>query len=126
MKSFRDRVRVKRSSAGLGLFAIDTIKKGEVIEYIGPIISAKEADEVAGKYLFEINSKWTINGTTRKNLARYINHSCKPNCIAYTKGLKVFIEAKRTINPGEELHYNYGKEYFDEHIKPYGCRCGAH
>jgi uncharacterized protein len=115
---------VKKSSAGLGLFAGEKIKKGEkVIEYIGEKITADEANKRGGKYLFELNSKWTIDGTNRKNIARYVNHGCDPNCEAEVRSGRIFILSKRSIEPGEELLYDYGKEYFDEHLKPGGCRC---
>jgi len=117
---------VKRSSAGLGLFATELIAKGEqVIEYTGEIISEPEANRRGGKYLFELNDDWTIDGKGRSNLARYINHSCKPNCYPeLTEDEKrVFIFSKRKIKPGEELTYNYGKDYFKQILKPAGCRC---
>lgn len=117
---------VKKSAAGLGLFAGEQIKKGaKIIEYVGEKISAEEANKRGGKYLFEINSKWTIDGTTRKNTARYINHACgkAANCEAENRGGRIFILAKKNIEQGEELTYDYGSEYFDEHIKPHGCRC---
>lgn len=119
---------VKRSSAGLGLFADRTFKKGEtVIEYTGEVITDDEAQRRGGKYLFELNNKWTIDGKGRKNTARYINHSCKPNCYPeLTRNEKrVFIIAKRQIQSGEELTYNYGKEYVDRFIKPIGCKCAS-
>ena len=115
---------VKKSFAGLGLFAGEPIKKGtKIIEYVGEKVTADEANRRGGKYLFEINSKWTIDGTTRKNTARYVNHSCDPNCEADVRNGKIFILAKKNITTGEELTYDYGEEYFDEHIKPFGCRC---
>jgi len=117
---------VKKSFAGLGLFAGENIKKGtKIIEYVGEKITAQEADKRGGKYLFEINSKWTIDGTTRKNIARYVNHACgkAANCEAENKGGRIFIIAKKNISAGDELMYDYGSEYFDEHIKPFGCRC---
>ncbi len=117
---------VKKSAAGLGLFAGEPIKKGaKIIEYVGEKISADEANKRGGKYLFEINSKWTIDGTTRKNTARYVNHACgkTANCEAENRGGRIFILAKKNIEQGEELTYDYGSEYFDEHIKPHGCRC---
>jgi len=118
------KVKVKRSSAGLGLFAGENIKKGEfVIEYTGKRISNKEADEKGGKYLFEVNKKITIDGTTRKNTARYINHSCRPNCEIDIKKGRVLVFAIKNIKEGDEFHYDYGKEYVDEFIKPHGCRC---
>lgn len=117
---------VRRSSAGLGLFAAAPFAKGDlVIEYTGEVISDDEAQRRGGKYLFELNDKWTIDGKGRHNIARYINHSCKPNCEPELNDdeTKVFIYAKRKITPGEELTYNYGSDYFKRVIKPLGCRC---
>jgi SET domain-containing protein len=117
---------VRRSSAGLGLFATVPLQKGDlVIEYTGEIISDAEAQRRGGKYLFELNDEWTIDGKGRGNLARYINHSCQPNCYPELNETetKVFIYAKRKIAPGEELTYNYGTDYFKRVIKPLGCRC---
>ncbi|MFA5169304.1 MAG: SET domain-containing protein-lysine N-methyltransferase [Candidatus Paceibacterota bacterium] len=119
-----EKVVVKKSSAGLGLYAKTPLKRGEfIIEYAGKLLTAKEANRKGGKYLFEINSRWTIDGSERSNFARYINHSCCPNCEAYIVGKKVKIRATKNIKAGEELSYDYGKDYFDEHIKPFGCRC---
>ncbi len=113
-----------RKGAGFGLITKRSFKKGDfVIEYTGPIITTDQANEKGGKYLFDINSRWTIDGTPRSNLARYINHSCKPNCEADVKGKRVFIYALRKIKEGEELTYDYEEEYFDEYIKPHGCMC---
>ena len=118
--------KIKKGIAGLGLFASRDIKKGElVIEYVGEKISNKDQDLLNGKYLFEINSRWTIDGKARSNIARYVNHSCKPNCEPEIRKGRIFIEAKRNIKAGEELCYNYGKEYFNEFIKPFGCRCSS-
>lgn len=120
-----DGVQVKRSSAGLGLFATRLYKKGErIIEYFGREISKAEEYTSKSKYLFEVNSRKTIDGTTRENFARYINHSCKPNCEPNIVRGKIYIDALRGIKPGEELSYDYGEEYVAEHIKPFGCRCG--
>ncbi len=116
--------RVARARAGLGLFATVTIRRGErIVEYTGERITNDEADRRGGKYLFEINSKWTIDGKGRENIARYINHSCKPNAESRVVGVRVFIYAIRTIQPGEEIAYDYGEEYVEEHIEPHGCRC---
>ncbi len=114
---------VKRGSSGLGLFAAEDIKKGSfVIEYYGPLITTEKSSYVGGKYLFEVNSNWVINGSPRYNIARYINHSCIPNCETDIKGKRVYISAIRNIQKGIELSYDYGKEYFDEYIKNV-CRC---
>jgi len=118
---------VKQSSAGLGLFATKPFKKGDfIIEYTGEIISREEADRRGGKYLFETSSRRVIDGKGRENVARYINHSCKPNCEPDVKGGRVKIYAIKKIAPGEEFTYDYGEEYFDDIIKPHGCRCAVH
>lgn len=119
---------VKKSAAGLGLFAGEAIKKGaKIIEYIGDKITADEANKRGGMYLFEINSRWTIDGKSRKNTARYINHACgsAANCEAEIRAGRIWILAKKDIPAGAELAYDYGKEMFDEFIKPHGCSCGA-
>lgn len=120
------KVIAKKSSAGLGLFALkDITKDEEVIEYVGEIITDKEAQKRGGRYLFELNDQWTIDGKGRSNTARYINHGCKPNCYAELneKETRVFIKAKRAIKKGEELTYHYGSYYFKTFIKPLGCKC---
>jgi hypothetical protein len=121
-----EKVVVKRSSAGLGLFAAAPFKKGDlVIEYTGETITEDEANRRGGKYLFELNNNFTVDGKGRRNIARYINHSCRPNCYPELneEETRVFIYAKKKIAPGEELTYNYGKYYFDQMIKPAGCKC---
>ena len=131
MKSINQRVkiqevyRVGRSRSGLGLFAVAPIKKGEfVIEYTGEKLSNREVEERNSKYFFSLNSRWTIDGSDRKNVSRYLNHSCRPNCEAVIEdGKNIMIYAVRNIRPGEELTYDYGQEYFKEYIKPLGCRC---
>lgn len=125
MSEFK-KFQIKRSYAGLGLFTNTPFKKGElVIEYTGELISEAEANRRGGKYLFELNDNWTIDGKSRENLARYINHSCKPNCYPELneKETRVFIYAKRKISIGEEITYHYGQDYFNRVIKPLGCRC---
>jgi uncharacterized protein len=117
-------VRVGRSYAGLGLFAGKSFKKDErIIEYIGERISAEEANKRGGKYLFEVSSRTTIDGSARSNVARYINHSCDPNCEAIDNKGRIFIHAMRAIESGEELTYDYGEEYFRELLLPIGCKC---
>ena len=121
-------VKVKRGLHGLGLFATGHIAKGAIVaEYWGELISEEEADRRGGKYLFELEKQLAIDGKTRKNIARYINHSCSPNCVPREneKQRRLFIVAKRNITPGEEFSYSYGKEYWEDLIKPLGCRCGC-
>ena len=116
-----------RSSAGLGLFATRPYKKGErIIEYVGRTLTNAEEYSSRSKYLFEVNKRKTIDGTMRTNIARYINHSCKPNCEPEIERGHIYIDAIKNIKAGEEFVYDYGEEYFNEHIKPYGCRCVKH
>lgn len=116
-------LRVGRSPTGLGLFAESEIPKGAcIIEYVGKQLTAEQEAKSRSKYLFEINARKTIDGAPRWNTARYINHSCRPNCEPNIYKGRVFIHARRRIKPGEELAYNYGKNYFNEYIKG-GCRC---
>lgn len=118
-------IKLRRGLSGFGIFATEPIKKGSfIIEYWGPILTDAQVIKKAGKYLFEIGRNKTIDGSSRKNIARYINHACTPNCEVTIRGGRVYVFAKKNIKPGEELHYDYGKEYFNEYIKPYGCRCG--
>lgn len=120
-------LRVGKASAGLGLFATRAFKKGErIIEYTGRVISAEEEYTSHSRYLFEVSARKTIDGQARSNIARYINHSCRPNCTPETERGRVFIDALKAIKPGEELTYDYGEEYFDEHIRRKGCRCPVH
>jgi uncharacterized protein len=119
--------RVGRSITGLGLFATRLIKKrARIAEYKGPLLRTKEAEKAersGNKYLYEINSRWTIDGTPRSNLARYANHSCNPNSDTYSVGHRVFIRALRNIKPGEEIVYDYGIDYLKNVIGRSKCRC---
>ncbi len=110
--------------SGKGVFALEEIPKGKkIIEYIGRNIPIDEQDYATGRYLFMTGRKKMINGNVRENVARFINHSCKPNCEARGPSGRVFIYSLRRIREGEELTYNYGKEYFNDFIKPVGCKC---
>ena len=122
--------RVGRSRTGLGLFATKPIKKGtRIIRYFGPLLDSKkkEEDEIENKYLFELTNRWTIDGSVRENIARYINHACKPNAESDVRPRKrkVFIRAIKNIEPGEEINYDYGTDYFKAYLKPIGCKCDA-
>jgi hypothetical protein len=122
-------VKVKRGLAGLGLFAGEDIKKGElIIEYIGNILNKEEVDKVkTNQYLFEVNRNKTIDGRVRWNIARYCNHACEEaaNAESEIKKGRVFVKAVRNIKEGEEIVYDYGEEFVNEFIAPYGCRCVA-
>jgi hypothetical protein len=118
------RTRIARSLAGLGMFASEPIKKGRFIaRYSGRKIDTDKADELNNKYLFEINTRWTIDGASRRNVARYINHSCRPNAEPYFVKHVIKIRAIKNIKPDEEITYNYGRGYFDCFIKAVGCKC---
>lgn len=124
--NYRPKVKVKRSSAGLGLFANEDIKKDQlIIEYTGERIRDEEADRRGGRYLFTVTEKLTIDGKAHKNTARYINHACKPNAEAEhdEEEDRIYIRACKNIKTGEEITYHYGKEYFKDLIAPHGCRC---
>lgn len=130
---------------GNGVFATDAIAKGErVIEYRGARLAMADADELYGDtlesghtFLFTLNDDYVIDANRGGNIARWINHSCKPNCepllIEDPKQRKdrdrVVIEALRAIKPGEELTYNYGITLEVPHTKKlkaiWACRCGA-
>ena len=124
---------------GSGLFAKNDIKKGsKVIEYIGDKVTKKEGDKRADKqirkakkdknngmvYVFELNKRYDIDGDVDYNFAKFINHSCNPNCEVDGKGLKLWIFALRDIKKGEELSYDYGFGY-DKDYKDYICKCGS-
>jgi hypothetical protein len=123
-KSFR----VGKSKTGLGLFATRLIPKGEfIVQYRGRKLTNAVADALAdrgNKYLYELNSRWTIDGANRKNVARYANHSCRPNAESdVLRGHKIIIRSIKKIQPGEEILYDYGKDYFNLILKPIGCKC---
>ena len=120
--------RIGRSATGLGLFATAPIERGAfIVEYSGKRIPTREAkvrERTSGaRYMFEINSRWTVDGSQRSNIGRYANHSCRPNAeSAIWKG-KVILRAISPIMSGEEITYDYGPEYFELFIRPNGCQC---
>lgn len=117
-------LRVGKSRTGKGLFALEDIPKDVcIIEYIGKPISEEDAIKSNGRYLFEVAKNKTIDGNIPENTARYINHSCKGNCEAIGPRGHIYIFSKKRIKAGEELTYDYGKDYFDRYLKPHGCRC---
>lgn len=126
------------SIQGRGAFAIRWIPAGtRIIEYVGERITPDEADERYDDdtmsrhhtFLFAVDDNTVIDAGVRGNAARFINHSCEPNCEAVDYGGRIFIEALRDIAPGEELFYDYAYE-LDEPLTPalkrkYPCYCGA-
>jgi SET domain-containing protein len=126
-KVSRKPFRIGRSVTGLGLFATRLIKKRtRIAQYRGPLLTDEEAERAGNRgnrYLFEINSRWTIDGKSRKNIARYANHSCNPNAEPIIRGHQIFINAKRDIKPGEEIVYDYGPDYLKNVIGRNNCKC---
>ena len=120
---------VGRSATGLGLFATKVIKRaGYIASYRGRVIAVEEAERrerLGAKYMFELNSRWTIDGSPRWNVARYMNHSCWPNAKPVVRTGRIVFVALRSISPGEEITYNYGKAYYDYFIRIGGCRCAG-
>lgn len=130
---------------GNGVFADEPIRKGErIVRYKGTLRTHKEVDRLYGEldenghtFLFTLNDEYVIDANEGGNVARWINHSCDPNCESVTeendKGKshkdKVFIEAIRDIKSGEELTYNYGivleERYTPKLKKVWECRCGS-
>lgn len=121
-------IAVARSGwAGQGLFASQAIPAGRrVIAYTGEKIDKQESArrKAAGNnYIFRLNYAWDIDGSGLENLARYINHSCDPNCRAEISQETIWIVADRDIQPGQELCFNYGFDLTDYQRFP--CQCGA-
>ncbi len=140
------KIAARRSSIhGNGVFAIAPIRKGErIVHYKGQLRSHAEVDAEYGDkdedghtFLFTLNDEYVVDANRGGNIARWINHGCKPNCEAVVeeddggnrRKDRVFIEAMRAIRLGEELTYNYGIVLSTPHTakekKLWACRCGA-
>lgn len=118
------KLKVRKSKTGKGLFADEDIKKGTcIIEYKGVLVPEDKMEKINSRYLFEVAKNQTINGNIPGNTAKYINHSCKPNCEADGPKGKVYILSIKNIKKGEELTYDYGEEYFDEYLSKGRCLC---
>jgi SET domain-containing protein len=123
--------RKKSGINNLGLFAKSDIKKGEkVIEYKGRKFTHKQVEEddrfdnSKAIYLFTLNERYVLDGDTKTNTAKYINHSCDPNCeVDIIKG-KIWIIAIKDIKKGNELSYDYGFGY-DKDFRQFPCKCGS-
>jgi hypothetical protein len=133
------RIQTRRSGVhGKGVFAVQDIAEGEtLIEYVGEVVTWKTAQarhphdpkDPNHTFFFHIDEKHVIDAKVGGNSARWINHSCDPNCEADEQGGRVFIKALRNIRAGEELNYDYGL-IIDERYTPklkaeYPCWCGA-
>jgi uncharacterized protein len=122
---------------GLGAFALCRIRKGtRIVEYLGERVSHEEADRRyeskdandSHTFLFIVNSRTVIDAGVNGNEARFFNHSCNPNCESVVENRRVFIEATRTIEPGEEMTYDYQiqreKDDPPNIDEVFACRCG--
>lgn len=135
----RRRFVVRKSSIhGRGVFALASIPRGSrLIEYRGERISHDEADERYGEehedsphtMLFAVDDEVVIDATRVGNSARWINHSCAPNCETVDEDGRIFIEAIRGIRPGEEITYDYNLVLEEPHTpaakRANPCRCGS-
>jgi uncharacterized protein len=133
------RIQVRKSGVhGKGVFALQDIPEGEtLIEYVGEIITWKEAqrrhpwnpEDPNHTFYFHIDDGRVIDGKFGGNAAKWINHSCQPNCETDETDGRVWILAKRAIKAGEELNYDYGLILEGRHTpkvkKDYECRCGS-
>ena len=116
---------------GWGVFAVDAINKNtRIIDYAGELIDHKESLKREDAYLargevwcFTVNRQWVRDANAGGNVARFINHACKPNCYTEVTDRTIWIRAARNITPGEELTYDYHTD--GEHIIQCRCRPGC-
>jgi len=123
---YRPKVTAKRSSAGLGLYAAESISPNQlIIEYTGDRLTDEEANQRGGMYLFSVTDDITIDGSDRSNTARYINHACNPNAEAEHEVTedRIYIRAAAPIAIGEEITINYGEQFVADIIDKVGCKC---
>ena len=130
---------IRRSSIqGRGAFATRRIRAGQrLVEYTGEHISPDEGDRRYVEdgmhrhhtFLFTLDDETVIDGNRGGNESRFINHSCDPNCEAVIEDDRIFIYAKKNIQPGTELTYDYQYERHEDHDESterfYVCRCGS-
>ncbi len=135
----KEKLEVRHSPIhGRGVFARVPLQAGEVvIEYLGAIIDWPEAmrrhphdpEQPNHTFYFTLDYELVIDGNDAGNRARWINHSCEPNCESEIRGQRVFILALRDIEAGEELNFDYGlvldEELSEEVQRDYLCLCGA-
>jgi len=133
------RIQMRRSDVhGNGVFAVQDLAEGEtLIEYKGEVISWKEAlrrhphdpAQPNHTFYFHIDDGRVIDGNVKGNDARWINHSCEPNCEADEVDGRVYIKALRNISAGEELNYDYGliidEPYTPKLLSEFPCWCGS-
>ena len=130
MSNVASRPKIERKKSklhGYGVFALETINKNKrIIDYAGELISNKQSESREDKYLskgciwvFRVNRNWSRDAAVGGNIARYINHSCTPNCYTQIIGDTIWIRAARNIGKGEELTYDYSTDG----VGSIRCRC---
>ena len=126
------RIKRKRSKLhGHGVFADETINKNKrIIDYAGELIDNRQSEKREDRYLakgciwvFRVNSRWSRDAAVGGNLARFINHSCQPNCWIDVVDKTIWVRASRQIRKGEELTYDYNTE--GDKVIPCKCRPGC-
>jgi SET domain-containing protein len=133
--------KVRKSKVhGTGVFAENDIKNNtKIIQYIGDKVTKKEGDIRSAErirrylnkknegsvYIFELNKKFDIDGSPIYNKARYINHSCKPNCEVDIIKNEIWISSITKIKKGEELNYDYGYPFDEDDYNDHVCKCGS-
>lgn len=122
------RIEVRDSTiAGRGVFALTSIPQGDpVAQYMGKLVDDAEAArrlEAGNVYIFMMEAGGYLDGDIGNNPAKYINHSCEPNCLSRHIDNELWVFAKRLIQPGEELSYDYGYRFTEAGLPP--CHCGA-
>jgi uncharacterized protein len=119
--------RIGRAYTGLGMFATKPFKRRDYIAtYRGPHITNEESEkreQRGATYMFALSKTHTIDGSPRYNIARYINHSCRPNAEPVGRNGGIVIVASKKIEPDEEITYHYGKDYFSYFVEAGGCKC---
>jgi uncharacterized protein len=119
--------RISRAHTGLGMFAVKPFRRRDYIAtYRGPVITNEESEKREARgasYMFALGKKHTIDGSPRYNVARYINHSCRPNAEPVGRDGGIVIIASKKIEPDEEITYDYGEDYFAWFVSAGGCRC---
>ena len=141
MRKINNTWQVKKSTIhGNGVVAAKNINKNEkIIQYIGEKITKLEGDKrseqrikkylnsnkTGSVYIFELNKKYDIDGTPKYNKARYINHSCDPNCEVEIIKNEIWICSIKKIRKGDELTYDYGYEFDKDDFRDHVCKCGS-
>jgi|TARA_B100001059_G_C17805023_1_gene568585 SET domain-containing protein len=125
---------------GTGIIADKNIKKNvKIIQYIGEKVTKKEGDKRSEErikkyintknegsvYVFELNKKYDIDGSPLYNKARFINHSCEPNCEVEIENDEIWIKSIKQIKKGDELSYDYGYPFDKDDFSDHPCKCGS-